>query len=274
MGFKEFYKNSLVAFVIKRILLAIIIFIGLAWITLFILDEYTNLGESVEVPNLQGLYIEEAQSKLRQFNLYAEVIDSVYFSEKPLGTIVEQIPAALSHVKRNRAIFLIMNKQQLRTIPLPELNDVSVRQAEALLKSLGLGVSSVEYRPSEFKDLVIDVLYQGNRISAGTRLVEGSSVQLIVGSGIGEGVSTVPSLLGLSLNDARSNALSMSFILGSVNVTENSESATLYVYRQSPSPGSKMPFGSRINVWLTSDQDKMKNSLKEQSASEQEEVFF
>ncbi len=276
MDFREFWKESLVAFFLKRIVLATLIFVALGWGTLYFIKVYTNHGESVVIPDLQGLYFEEAVSLLRKHDLYAEIIDSVFVRNKPLGTIVEQIPAANSFVKKDRSIFLIMNQRQIRTIPLPDLNDVSLRQADALIKSLGLRVSSIEYRPSEFKDLVIDVLHNDTSITSGTRLVEGSSVTLIVGSGIGDGVSFVPTLIGFSQNEARRRALSMSFVMGSVEYDgiPDENDPSYVVYRQSPTPGSQMPAGTRINIWLTRDLNTVNQSVNQQVIKEQEEDFF
>ena len=133
MDFKTFWRESIAGYIVKRILLAIVIVIALAWITLIVLDQYTHHGESVTVPDLQGLYVEEAQNLLENYDLYTQVIDSVYVKEKALGTIVEQIPPANSSVKKNRSIYLILNKRQVKMIPFPDVNDVSFRQADALI---------------------------------------------------------------------------------------------------------------------------------------------
>lgn len=276
MAFKDFWKNSVVAFVLKRILLSIVIFIALAWLTLVMIDVYTRHGESVTVPDLQGLYIEEAQSLLERNDLMAEIIDSVYVKDKPLGTIVEQVPGPNSSVKKYRSIFLIMNQQQVKTIPLPGLDDVSLRQADALLKSLGIKVAGVTYQPSEFKDLVIGVVHNGVTVPAGTRLKEGSSVFLVVGSGLGEGISSIPSLIGLTLSDARYHALSLSFILGATNydIPPSGDEGMYIIYKQSPSAGQNQPEGTRINVWLSKDKGTIERSVNEQVVTEQEEEFF
>jgi beta-lactam-binding protein with PASTA domain len=273
MEFKNFWKESIVGYIVKRILLAILIAIALSWITLILLDHYTHHGESVTVPDLQGLYEEEAQNLLENYDLYTQVIDSVYVKDKALGTIVEQIPSANSSVKKNRSIYLILNKRQLKMIPFPDVNDVSFRQADALIKSLGLRVSGVVYRPSEFKDLVIDVSYHGQRIESGTRLPEGAAVVLVVGSGVGENISTIPGLIGKSFNEARNEAIASSFIIGGVNydVPPVGDEDEYMIYRQTPSSGEKMPDGTRINVWLTKDKILIQESINSQF---EEEEFF
>ena len=77
MDFKKFWNESLAGFVVKRVLLAITIFVALAWITLLIVDQYTRHGEFEVVPDLRGMYVEEAQLLLSNQGLYPQVIDSV-----------------------------------------------------------------------------------------------------------------------------------------------------------------------------------------------------
>lgn len=279
MNFKTFWKESPVAFILKRILLALLIFVVLAWSTLILLDVYTQRGKSVPVPDVRGLYVEEAYQLLSRNELYALVIDSVYDRDRELGTIIDQIPSAQSSVKKNRSIFLVVNKRQVRMIPIPDVHDVSYRQADALLKSLGLQVSGVQYRPSEFKDLVIDVQYKGMPIEAGTRLAEGSAVVLIIGSGVGEFSSRVPSLIGMTLQQARQETLQYSFIIGgtSFDTPPGDEESQFQIFRQVPAPGQNMPEGTRINLWLTKDKlliEEAKSKLIDGQYAGEEEEFF
>ena len=155
MDVKTFWKETFAGFILKNFLIAIGIIVVLSWIALFGIDFYTHHGESEVIPDLRGSYVEEAEIILAKKGLYPMVIDSVYVRGKKLGTIIDQIPPANSTVKSNRPIYLIINSRSVRQVTLPEINDVSYRQADAMLQSLGLSVSNVEYAPSEYKDLVI-----------------------------------------------------------------------------------------------------------------------
>lgn len=236
-----------------------VIVIVLAWLTLFLLDRYTHHGESVKVPDLQGLFFAEAESLLAQMDLYAEVIDSMYVKDKPLGSIVQQTPSPNLTVKKNRAIYLVINKKQVYMVPLPHVTDVSLRQAEAILNSIGLRISNIIYQPSEFKDLVINISYQGKQIEEGMRIPEDAGVVLTVGSGMGTDQSIVPDLIGMAYQHAKNLALDAMFIIGSVDYDEppNDDEEAYVVYRQSPASGNESPSGSRINIWLTKDRDKI-----------------
>ena len=165
----------------------------------------------------------------------------------------------------------------MRKVPLPDVNDVSYRQADAMLKAIGLKVSSVQYSPSEYKDLVIAVKYRGQTIQAGTRVPEGSSLILIVGSGLGGDITSVPLLKGLGLEEGREQALSGMLVLGAVeyDVEPMGDENNYIIYRQRPGSGAEVPTGTRIDVWMSRDRSLLNKVFEEdQTNVEQEEVFF
>ena len=278
MDLKNFWKNSLGGFILKRLLLAIVIFVALAWVTIALIDVYTHHGESETVPDLRGLYVEEADLLLNNHGLYSVVIDSVFVRDKKLGTIIEQIPAVNSTVKRNRPIYLIINSRQVRMSPVPDVNDVSFRQADAMLKSIGLNVSSVEYSPSEYKDLVIAIKYRGRNISSGMRVPEGSSLVLVVGSGLGGEELPVPGIKGMSLEAGTEEALNGSMVIGAVeyDVEPSGNEDKYVIYRQRPAEGNSVPAGTRIDVWLSKDKSMLNKVFEEDEAvdKQENEEFF
>ncbi len=276
MDFKKFWNESLAGFVVKRVLLAITIFVALAWITLLIVDQYTRHGEFEVVPDLRGMYVEEAQLLLSNQGLYPQVIDSVYVRNKKLGTIIEQTPIPNSTVKKDRPIYIIINSRQVRKIPVPDVTDVSFRQADAMLKAVGLNVSGVDYKPSEYKDLVIDIKYRGRSIEPGMRIPENSYLTLVVGSGVGDETVSVPSLKGLTLEDARTETISASVIIGAVqyDVQPSGDEQDYFIYRQRPSAGQAVDAGSRVDVWLSKDKSLQNKSFEEEENTEEDEQFF
>lgn len=277
MDFKKFWAESLGGFILKRILLATVILVALSWITLFLVDIYTQHGETEKVPDLRGMYMEEAEIMLKNHSLYAQIIDSVYVKDKKLGTIIEQIPAANSNVKRDRPVYLIINSRQVHRTPLPEINDISYRQADAMLRAIGINVSNVEYTPSEYKDLVIDVKYGGRSISAGYRIPEGSYVTLVVGSGLGGEDILVPSLKGTTIEDARQQAIAASMVIGAIDfdIAPHGNEDAYIIYRQRPAAGKLVPAGTRIDVWLSKDKTMLDKTFEEDETSgEGEEEFF
>lgn len=277
MDFKKFWKESFAGFVLKNIIIAVIALVALVWIALLAADKYTNHGVAESVPDLRGLYVEEAQVILQKQGLYPQVIDSVYVRGKKLGTIIEQIPSPNSTLKQNRPVYITVNSRLVRKVPLPNLLDVSFRQAIAMLKSVGLDFSYVEYTPSEYKDLVSDVKFGNVSVEPGTRIPEGSSVVLVVGSGLGEEGAIVPELQGLSLDQARKTAVAATFIIGAINydVAPSGNENQYFIYRQDPLSGNSLTSGSRIDVYLTKDKSRLKDLENNNSKQkDDDEQFF
>lgn len=273
MGFKAFFKSKSTQFVVWNILLAILIVVILLTILFFWLRHYTQHGVEVEVPNVVGLYMEEAQPQVTAVGMTIEVVDSTYSNDAPLGTIVEQMPPAFSHAKHNRTMYVVMNARNRRQVALPDLHDMSYRQAETTLRSVGIRVSDeYEYEPSEYKDLVLDVKKDGRALAPGERIDEGSLVTLVVGFGKGTEMVEVPTVIGMTLTNARSLLLSKRLTVGTVEYDEPEpeKQAEAVVYFQSPNQGEQLLEGSMVNLKLSVDVEKALTSHSQES----EEEFF
>ncbi len=271
MDFKTYWKSGNIPFVIKNLLLALLIGLVLLAGIYFWLKHYTRHGEELQVPNVCGMYIEEAQVTLQSVGLVLQVIDSTYSNKVPLGTIVEQNPSENSSVKKGRAVYVIANARTKRQVPVPDLRDVSCRQAETTLRALGLKVSQVVYEASEYKDLVLDIRRNGVSVNSGTRLPEGDSVVLVVGRGRGNTTVAVPDLAGKTLFDAREDLLGIHLIVGAtVCDTPQEEEKVYYVYRQDPAAGVWAREGDHVDLYLSEDPDKRAGAV---STTEDEDFF-
>ncbi|VBB47380.1 PASTA domain containing protein [uncultured Paludibacter sp.] len=255
---KSFWNDNFLGFALKNILIALAIIVGLAWGTFILISIYTNHGKTEQVPNLKGLTTEKAQMLLDNHNLKMEIIDSVYTKDAPLGSIIEQNPFPQSIVKSGRSVYLIVNSKRVRQVTIPSLVDISLRQAEAMLTSMGIQIGRVSYAPSDYKDLILDIQYKGKSISAGTKLPEGSSVVLIAGNGYGGEKSSVPTLKGMDLNAAMNAIKTAAYTVGGIIYDEEpmGDEDQYYVYKQRPIPGDSLSTGERVDIWLSKDKNK------------------
>lgn len=273
MDFKTFWRSSKAGFIVKNILIAIAVGIVALICLLSWLKRYTQHGIEVEVPEITGLYIEEARQQILSAGLQMDIIDSTYSNKVPLGTIVEQNPPAGSHSKPGRTIYVISNAKSVRQIPMPDLHDISYRQAEATLQSMNIHVKDRIYEPSEYKDLILDIRQNGQSLEAGQRIDEGSEVVLVIGRGKGTEKIAVPNLCGKSLQEARSLLLARYLTLGiyEFDVPPTEETESLYVvYKQEPTAGTIILEGSRVDLYLSTDIEKAIIN----SESKDEEDFF
>ncbi|MFR1815100.1 MULTISPECIES: PASTA domain-containing protein [Dysgonomonas] len=168
---------------VRNVLLMLILAVILIAITLFCLNKYTRHNESIEVPDLKGLQVQDAASIIASSSLRYEVVDSVYNQDGVPGAIVEQIPLGKSHVKEGRTIYLTVQAKSEQLVSMPDLEDASLRQAEALLKALGFSRINIEKVPSQYQDLVFGVAYRGVTVKAGQKIPKNSVLTLRVGDG-------------------------------------------------------------------------------------------
>ena len=145
---------------------------------------YTKHNRYIEVPSLSGLNIEDANKILKKKKLKFEVLDSSkYFSETPVNFILSQIPDAGEFVKKNRKIYLNVNPSDYQKVSIPNIIQITKRNAESILNALGFEVSGFKYVDNIGKDMVLEVLYNGEKMNIGDAIARGSKLELILGNG-------------------------------------------------------------------------------------------
>jgi len=230
----------------------------------------------VDVLDVRGLVEAEAKPLLADQGLHLVVVDSTYSDRVPLGTIVDQDPKPMSHAKHGRAVYVTINATTKRQVTMPNMQDISYRQAEMTLRSMGLEVDTAyEYEPSEFRDLVLDVKKEdGTSILAGDKLTVGTKVRLVVGFGRGTEEVEVPSVIGMTLQDARRLLLQYRLTVGAISYDEPSEEGVVqYIYRQTPRSGEKLIEGETVALRLSKDIEKAASSSNNTRVEEEDSWF-
>ena len=99
------------------------------------------------------------------------------------GAIVELVPSAGSKVKEGRIVFITVNALTSQMATIPEVEDLSFRQAYALLKARGFEKVEIEYVPGDFKDLAVSVDLRGRTLAKGEHVPLTAPLVLKVSSG-------------------------------------------------------------------------------------------
>lgn len=96
----------------------------------------TNHGDTITVPNLVGINIEEIDDFLSDRDLRYEILeDSSYNSKLPPFTVLQQNPSENEKVKENRKIYLTLNSSIPPKIKMPNIINGSVKNAQLILNS-------------------------------------------------------------------------------------------------------------------------------------------
>ena len=182
MAFETFRKKLFGPVVywnlIAMVLFGIALCIGL-WVWML---QYTMHGEGVDVPDVKGMIISDAEYALDKLELVTVVVDSAYVREQPAGIVLEQKPVSGSRVKSGREIYLTVNQKQTPTNTIPDIaGNCSRREAEARLKALGFKIGPMEFVPGD-PDWVIALKVNGHEVYSGERVPCDAPVVLVVGN--------------------------------------------------------------------------------------------
>jgi len=265
MQLKEFFTSKIF---LKNFGIAVLLTIILIWLTMAMLSFYTNKGENISTPDLKGLSINEVKSLTDKDNLRFSIEDTIYRKEVRPGTVVKQNPSAGHKIKPNRIIYITLASSSPEQAEIPKLTDVSMRQACVLLESKGFALGNIEFRPSEFNDLVLEQKYNGQSIPPGSRLNNGSTIDLVVGKSMSGGETTIPDLTALSLNAAREilkqKALNAGSIIYDSSIHTTDDTLNTIVWKQLPMPDStkRISTGLSVDLWLRLKVDNANSEIK------------
>lgn len=157
---------------------ALIIFGTFKW-----LHSYTNHGEHIEVPAVDGLVVEDAMIVLQNNSLAGEVTEYRYHKNMEEGAVIEQRPKQGAYVKEGRTIYLVVNSGKIPMKVVPDVADnSSLRAAETLLLGSGFKLTPHEYVDGD-ADWVYEIKYNGKAIESGTEIPEGSTLTIVAGNG-------------------------------------------------------------------------------------------
>jgi beta-lactam-binding protein with PASTA domain len=239
---------------------AAILFVIIAiWGTFKFIDSYTLHGETISVPSLEGLAIDEVEALLEEKKLRFVILDSLYIPEAEKGVVLEQNPLANELVKENRTIYITTSKVVPPKISMPNVVDMSLRLAIAKLESYGLKVKT-QHRPSECVNCVLKQEINGKEVKLNDKVKKGSVVLLTIGSGTSNEKVLVPYLISLTKEEAESKLMGASLNIGFSDYEDcqcetSEDTLNAKVYRQSPirSENVAVNMGSAVDLYFTCD---------------------
>jgi beta-lactam-binding protein with PASTA domain len=239
----------------------------LFWIVFKGLEIYTHHGQTVSVPDFNGLKIKALPDFIKGKQLKYLVIDSIYDTKRDKGVVIKQEPEAGASVKQDRTIYLYVTSVMPPRVLMPNLKDRSLRLAIGLLETYGLKLAKpLKRKPDVCNGCVLSQECKGKTIAPGTPVERGSEITLTIGEGRGgrAGEVGVPSLIGLTLKEALSklneNNLSEGTLLSDPKQKGKLDTARAFIYRQNPASGEETSAGSSVDFYLTNDRSKLKSN--------------
>ena len=198
-------------------------------------------GREVNMPNLVGKNVTEANGLLHSRGLVLRVADRIY-SELPINVVVRQSPppGMLMKVSQQAHVVLSLGQRQLQ-IPLLEGNSLRASRIELLRAGLQVGEVTSITTPDEPADTV---MLQTPRPGAGAATPR---VDVLVSSGPRESAYVMPHLVGLNEADAQ-HRLDVAGLRRKVNYVSAPQWPRGAVIDQTPLAGQRIPAGITIEL--------------------------
>lgn len=218
------------------------------------LDIITLHNRYILMPDYSGMTLEQIDSLPGSEVLEFVVIDSIYDKTKPGGSVFMQDPLPHSKAKKGRKVYVTVVASTQEQISMPDLLDLSVRQAVTLLETYGLKAGRIIPKESRFVNAVLAQMYQGDTIHPDTLISRGASIDLIIGKGSKN--IPVPFVIGMKEKEAITTIQMTSLNIGKVIHYDDKDQDHSRVYKQEPDfkPGNTLKSGERVSIWLRSDE--------------------
>lgn len=192
----------------------------------------------VQVPNLDGLTVEQAQKSLDKVNLQLGA-QTAELSERPQGTIIAQQPGAGEMLEQGQGVNVTVSSgKEQATVP-QLVGLTSIEAARVALSDVGLQLGEIKEQDS---DQPADYVLEQSPVE-GTQVDAASAVSITVSTGN----VVVPDVIGLSEAQARSDIVQAGFDV-QVITQETDSAAPGTVLAQSPQAGEALERGKVVTV--------------------------
>lgn len=260
---KTFYFNTI----------AVSIIIGATiWGIFKFIDNYTHHGETISVPTLEGLSIDEFTTLLEEKKLRFVIQDSIFKEKSERGIVLDQNPLANSLVKENRTIYITISKMSPPKITMPDVVGGSHRMAIAKLNSYGLNIVDTKFKVSEYSGTVLGYEINDKTIQPGDKIDEDSPITLLVGRGKGDQQIMAPYLINLTESEAQNELQLSSLSMGFADYTDcgcvtAEDTLNAKIYKQYPIRSEKVALylGSSVDLYFTCDSTIIQTNLSSEN---------
>ena len=260
----------------KKFFIHLGIAIGILIIAFFILksriQKYTLHDETLIVPDLSLMSVQEVEEVCSRNGFLFEIVDSSYEAKAPLFVILDQKPKPGMVVKPGRTLRLTISTDTPPKVKIPSRlinQSSSLDIALELMKDRGFQIDSVEYVPHEWQNIVLAVKKDGRKLEEGTYLKKGSKLVLVVGDGLSNEPTKVPYLIGNEFGTAVFILSGYGLNFGGpipedgINI-EDTMNAIIYDQKPLPREDFKIAKGNSIDVWITTKERYEEMNIKHQ----------
>lgn len=201
-------------------------------------------ADSVVVPDVRRMSVEQAESQIRQQRLKVRTTTSGLDPDIRTPLVVGQDPAPGNRVRPGTNVTLRVANPGVRV---PNLTGRPEKEATSLLRQANLGVG---YISRQYHDRYPSYIVTHQSPAAGQVVRPGSTVALTVSKGR-DPRTPVPNLIGLREDTARKSLAGANLRVGQVKYEYRKDSQVGVVIYQSPDAGQIVIPGSTVNFTVS-----------------------
>ena len=205
-------------------------------------EESTEETDTVDMPNVKGMNLEDARNTLTSIGILTEVEyqESDTIDE---GVVISTSVNAGETIETGSTVTLYVSAGS-QGVEVWEVTGYTYEEASNRLTGLGFLVNKAEaYSDTVEKGLVITQSPAG-----GTKAPKGSVITVTVSLGKEEKKIRMPNLIGLTEEDGTFEAIELGLQIGSVSYVYSSEVAKDHICYQSYSHGTYVDEGTAIDI--------------------------
>ena len=227
-------------------------FSGIVILDYFILPNYVGYNNEHYLPDVRGEYLEKATYQLRSLGFNTHSI-RIPFSEShtPPGTVIKMFPRAFTKVKEGRTIDLTVAGKD-EDIEIPDISNLSLRNAKLTLTKLGLGIDTIIY---EYDNVISDGYISFQLPRKGQTVKSSTNMTLGVSRGAPPDYYIIPDIVNYSLTRARKLIINEGLRVGEITYEFQPELVPNTVIEQNMTAGMRVTFPASINLLISTDKE-------------------
>jgi|YelNatPaOPRAMG01_1025707.scaffolds.fasta_scaffold14054_5 serine/threonine-protein kinase len=205
-----------------------LILISMAFMILSLIS-CTSQGELVSTPSVVGLKIRDAEKVAEEKGLFVKVIKSDFSKDFPIDYIISQDPSPYVLVKKGRIINVVISSGPPKVL-VPDFIGMNFKDAQELIYENKLLLGKIDEVPDP--NVGVGIIIE-QYPSPKTYVEEGTKIDLKISKGV---LGQIPSLIGLSVDEAKSLIVTSGYNVGKVISKSNPAYPSGVVWDQDPAP--------------------------------------
>jgi len=222
------------------------------------LNEFFNRGDTVEVPDFRGKHLLTV-FKEKPAELIIDKRDEKFDPRYPKDYVIAQYPDPGTRVKPNKKVLLTISMGS-KMVAVPDLADKSPREAELALLNAQLKEGNRSYISTS--RIRRDRIVAQSPLPSNERETQGN-VDLLISLGAGQARSPLPSLIGKTLADAKTNLQGWGLREGKILFRRDPNRPKMQVIATRPTPYEQVAEGTPVDILVSNGSDPDTGSAEE-----------